>query len=152
MIRPHLRRCVRDERGAAIIELALLTPILAALVIGVSEMALAYSTKLQLEQAAQRTIEKVVVSSAPATVDATLSTEATTAAGSPSSATVTYTLECDNVAQASYASTCTGSQVTARFVSVDITKTYSSLFQTQFLGSNASGSFTLHGKAGVRVQ
>src|SRR5687768_7294573 len=50
----------RDERGAAIIELAIVAPVLALLTIGVVDMANGFATKLKLEQAAQRAIEKVM--------------------------------------------------------------------------------------------
>jgi Flp pilus assembly protein TadG len=50
----------RDDRGAAIIEMALLAPLLATVVIGMTDLSLAYSQKLLLEQAAQRSIEKAM--------------------------------------------------------------------------------------------
>jgi Flp pilus assembly protein TadG len=52
-------RLSQDERGASIVELALVTPILASLLIGMVDLSRAYSYKLNLEQGAQRAIEKV---------------------------------------------------------------------------------------------
>ena len=49
----------RDERGASIIELALVAPVLASMLVGMVDLSRAYSYKLKLEQAAQRAIEKV---------------------------------------------------------------------------------------------
>ena len=48
-----------DQRGAAVIELALVAPILAVMIIGVVDMSNGYSRKLALEQGSQRAIEKV---------------------------------------------------------------------------------------------
>ena len=45
----RLVHLIRDERGTSVIELALLAPILASLVIGMSDLSRAYSAKLQLE-------------------------------------------------------------------------------------------------------
>ena len=80
MIR-FLRSSLRgDNRGAALIELALAMPFLAALVIGMTDLSRAFSMKLQLEQAAQRAIEKVEQQRSVSTDYSTLSTEATSAA------------------------------------------------------------------------
>ena len=54
-----ITRLAQDDRGASIIELALVAPILASLLIGMVDLSRAYSHKLLLEQAAQRSIEKV---------------------------------------------------------------------------------------------
>jgi len=50
----------RNDRGAAIIELALVAPVLALMTIGIVDMSNAYSRKLGLEQGAQRAIEKIM--------------------------------------------------------------------------------------------
>ena len=53
------RSLARDERGASIIEMAMVTPLLGSLLIGMVDISRAYSAKLQLEQSAYRAIEKV---------------------------------------------------------------------------------------------
>ena len=68
------------ERGASVIELALTAPILTTMIIGMVDLSRAFSMKLQLEQAAQRTIEKVEQQRSVATDYSTLSTEAANAA------------------------------------------------------------------------
>ena len=101
-----LLHLVRDERGASIIELALVAPFLATLTIGVIDLSGAYSAKLQLEQAAQRTIEKAM--QAPKSeinglnVDylATLKAEAAEAADvDEDDVSIRYWLECNGVDQ-----------------------------------------------------
>ena len=49
-----------DQRGAAVIELAMIAPILAMMVIGIVDMSNGYSRKLALEQGAQRAVEKIM--------------------------------------------------------------------------------------------
>jgi Flp pilus assembly protein TadG len=160
MTRP-LAALFRDNRGASIIELALAAPFLATLVIGMVDVSQGFSAKVKLTQAAQRAIEKAMQGSKTTDLYDTLQQEGADAAGVPTSAvTVKYWLECDGVNQntspatmtADYDKVCNSGQVVARYVSIDIQKTYTPMFSTHWLGSNADGSFTLHGKAGVRVQ
>ncbi len=55
----HRPNLLVDDRAAAIIELALIAPVLALATIGIVDMANAYSKKLALEQGAQRAIERL---------------------------------------------------------------------------------------------
>ena len=72
----NLKSLLRNDCGAAVIELALIAPVLALTVIGIVDMSNAYSRKLLLEQAAQRAVEKIGQTTETATVEATLSNEA----------------------------------------------------------------------------
>ena len=90
----------------------------------------------------------------------TLKAEGASAANVPvSQVTVKYELFCDGVSKyqsaatmtADYDQVCT-SGTYARYVSIDITKTYSPMFSTKWAGANTNGSYTLHGKAIIRVQ
>jgi Flp pilus assembly protein TadG len=147
-------RIAADERGASVIELALTAPILAALLIGMVDISRGYSVKLQVEQAAQRTIEKVTLQELTSTnYSAILKTEGAAAAGVAESAVVPdYWLECNGTRQASSVTSCPDGQSYAWYISVEIAKTYTPLFRTRFAGSNTNGTFTLHGEAGVRIQ
>ena len=64
-----------DERGAAVIELALVAPVFALLTIGVIDMSNAYNRKLALEQGTQRAVEKIMQTTQDSTVEDTLKTE-----------------------------------------------------------------------------
>ena len=150
-----------DERGASVVELALVAPFLATLLIGMVDMSNGYSDKLQLEQAAQRSIEKAMNGDKNTDLFQTLKTEAMAAAGVASSAvTVKFWLECNGVSQntstatmiADYEKKCPDGQVYSRYVSVRIQKDYTPLLRAKWAGSNANGSFTLVGDAGIRVQ
>ena len=76
MIRLAFPRLAADQGGAAVIELALIAPVLALTVIGVVDMSNAYSRKLALEQGAQRAVEKIMQTTETSTVENTLTTEA----------------------------------------------------------------------------
>ena len=85
-----------DERGSATIELAIIAPMLAVMITGVVDLSMAYSRKLEIEQGAQRAIEKVMQTTTTDTVHGTLAAEAASAAKVPiNQVTVKYTIECD---------------------------------------------------------
>lgn len=142
-----------DDRGAVAIELALIAPIFAMMVVGMADVSNAYSAKLQIEQAAQRTIEKAQQTKVDETMIDTLQAEGAAAAGVAQSAvTVDHWLECNGVKQADYDTVCPTGQTFARYLTVSIQKTYTPLFTKGFKGSNANGTYPLVGKAGIRTQ
>ena len=159
----RLINLVRDRKGAAVVELALAAPILATMVIGVSDISIAYGKKLALEQAAQRAIEKVGQTTGEKTPEDTIKVEAvcqyngTTAGGTCKTApitttnvTVAYSLKCDGTAQA-YSTDCTAGQAEVRYISATVTDNYKPMFDMHF-GTNADGTYHLSATAGVRVQ
>jgi Flp pilus assembly protein TadG len=149
-----------DEKGASIIEMALVTPILGSLLIGMVDISRAYSAKLQLEQSAYRAVEKVQQYQATESTYDTLKNEAVAAAHdagftsvTTNDVTVDYWLECNGARQANYDTVCPSGQVYARWVTVDIPGTFTPMFSSRrWPGANANGTFTLHGKAGLRTQ
>ncbi len=156
----NLRSLARDESGASIIEMAMVMPVLGSLLIGMVDISRAYSAKLQLEQAAYRAIEKVQQYNTTASTYDTLKAEAATAAQAAgfsnvtaSDVTIDFWLECNGTRAADYNTGCAPSETYARWVTVDITGTFTPMFSSRrFLGANSDGSFTLHGKAGLRTQ
>lgn len=143
----------RDQRGAAVMELAIVAPVFATMLIGMVDIGRGYSMKLQLEQAAQRSIEKVMNGQADKSTAAALKTEAATTAGVPETdVVVDFWLECDDARQASYDTTCSSGAVFRRYLTVQISKTFTPMFATKWLGANSNGSFTVVGKTGVRTQ
>jgi Flp pilus assembly protein TadG len=147
-------RLARDDRGASIIELALVAPVLASLLIGMVDLSRAYSYKLKLEQAAQRAIEKVQAYQTSTSTYTTLQSEAAAAAGVPTSnVTIDYWLECDGTRAASYDSVCTSSQTYARWVTVTVQGTFTPMFRSKYYPrANTDGTFTVQGKTGMRTQ
>ncbi len=149
-----IRTLGRDERGASIIEMAMVLPVLATLLVGMVDISRAYSFKLQLEQAAQRSIEKVQQYRTTSSTFSTLQTEAATAAGVPTTdVTVDYWLECNGARQTSYATVCPTTQTRVRYITVAITKKFSPMFGTRFFpGANSDGTYTIDAQAGLRTQ
>ena len=149
-----IRSLARDERGASIIEMAMVAPVLATLLVGMVDISRAYSAKLQLEQAAQRSIEKVQQYRTTSSTFSTLQTEAATAAGVPTTdVVVDFWLECDGARQASYATVCPSTQNRVRYITVSIVKKFSPMFGTRFFpGANSDGTYTLDAQAGLRTQ
>ena len=147
-------RIARDDRGASIIELALVAPVLASLLVGMVDMSRAYSYKLKLEQSAQRAIEKVQQYQAESSTYSTLQSEAANAAGVPSSSvTIDYWLECDGTRQSDYNTSCTGTQTYGRWVTVSVQGTFTPMFRSKYYPrANSDGTFTITGKAGMRTQ
>lgn len=162
MIRRFLT-LARNEAGTAIIELALAAPILGMMIVGVADISMAYGKKLELEQAAQRAIEKVGQTTGELTPADTIKKEAVcqyngvseggvclTTPLTGDNVTVTYSLECNGIATA-YTTDCTGTQVQVRYISATVATTYTPMFPVHF-GTEADGTYHLEGIAGVRVE
>ena len=172
----RIRALRSDTRGAAVIELALIAPVLALMVIGIVDLSNAFSRKLALEQGAQRAIERIMQTTANDTVEGTLKTEVVcqvdgtntdgTCKSSPittSNVTVTYRLECtdsggaittqtntDSVAFD--ALTCATGSTDARYIEVLVTDKYAPLFPITFSFINGDGTYHLSATAGMRTQ
>lgn len=149
-----LRNLAADERGTSLIEMALATPIFAALLMGMVDLSRAYSEKLQLEQASQRAIERVMNRQMNATSYNTLKLEAIAAAGvAPTDVTVDFWLECNGTRQTNYDSSCSSGQIQARYINVAVQKKFTPVFGTKYFpGANADGTFTVKADAGIRTQ
>jgi len=167
-----------DQRGAAVIELALIAPILAVMIIGVVDMSNGYSRKLALEQGSQRAIEKVMQTTEVDTVEGTLKSEAVcqvngmnedgTCRSAPittSNVTVTYRLECKDASAAITSQTSTdsttfdnytcpsGTLKEARYIEVSVTDKYTPVFPIHFGGFNSGdGTYHISAAAGMRTQ
>jgi Flp pilus assembly protein TadG len=151
----RLRTLLRDERGNSFIEMALVTPVFAALLVGMVDISRAVSAKVNVEQAAQRAIEKVQATDFETGDISTLEDDAEAAAGSGSSATADAWLECnhDGTHLDYDTGTCATGANYARYVRVRITGTYTPIFGTRlFPGANSNGTVNVGGQATVRTQ
>jgi Flp pilus assembly protein TadG len=159
-MRRLFRSIARDERGASLIEMALVVPVFGTFIIGVTDISRAYSQKLLLEQSAYRAIEKVQQYQSSVSTYNTLKNEAVAAAAAAgftdvtaSNVTIDYWLECAGVRQTDYSTNCASTAQTARWISIDVSHTFTPMFaSSRWPGSNADGSYTLHGRAGLRTQ
>ena len=153
-------RLLRNERGNSFVELGLVAPLLAAMLIGMVDISRAYSAKLQIEQSAQRAIEKVQQYNTSDSTYNTLKTEAASAARAAgftavldTDVTIDYWLECNGTRQADYNTVCPSGQAYARWITLDIPAKFTPMFSSRrWPGSNTDGTYTIHGKAGLRTQ
>jgi Flp pilus assembly protein TadG len=177
MMNLRLPRLRADQRGAAVIELALVAPILALMVIGIVDMSNAFSRKLALEQGVQRAIERIMQTTANDTVEGTLKTEVVcqvngtntdgtckTSPISTSNVTVNFRLECTDPGGSVYSQTSTdadafsdfvcasGTVSEARYIEVVVNDTYTPLFPIRFSFINGDGTYHLSATAGMRTQ
>lgn len=140
-----------DERGAAIIELAIIAPVLALLTVGVVDMANGFGRKMKLEQAAQRAVEKVMNTTGQTTVEATIVQEASQQAEVTSDkVTVNFRMECNGAV--STAVECQPNETEAKWISVVVEDQYRPLFPLHFKGINSDGTYHIRAEAGVRVE
>lgn len=162
----RLKHLARDKSGAAVVELALAAPILAMMVIGVTDISMAYGKKLELEQAAQRAIEKVMQTTGVKSVDETIIDEVADQANIPDAEkatkiTVTYSLECDDAAPQTSsdavtfdAFTCAaGTESEVRYIEVQVRDVYDPMFPVHFSGySSSEEGYPIVATAGMRTQ
>jgi Flp pilus assembly protein TadG len=171
----RMRSLPQDERGAAVIELALIAPVLALLIIGITDVSIAYGHRLELEQAVQRSIEKVMQTTGVDTVENTIKNEAVcqyngvdsggnckTDRITTADVTVKYRLECKNGAgniaaqETSDATTfdgyaCAAGETASRYIMATAVDNYAPMFSIHF-GTGPNGVYNLSATAGVRVQ
>ncbi len=171
----RLGNLLANDRGAAVIELAIVAPVLALGVIGVVDISNAYSKKLALEQGAQRAIEKIMNTTENATVESTLASEAIcqvngvnsdgtckTTPISASNVTVSWRLDCTTGGTTTTQSTstsgtydgwlaaCAGTR--AGYVQVTVTDTYTPMFPIHFASINSSDhTYHISATAGTRT-
>jgi len=159
----RLFNLARDRKGAAVIELALAAPILATMVIGVTDISIAYGKKLELEQAAQRAIEKVAQTTGETTPEDTIKKEAVCQYNSSepdsvgvcpgristANVSVTYGLKC-NGAVTAYSTDCAPGETEVRYITTTVTDNYTPMFDLHF-NTREDGTYHLVGTAGVRV-
>ncbi len=142
---------LREERGAAMIELAMVAPVIALMVVGVTDLSNAFGKKLAIEQAAQRSIEKVMNTTGADTVENTIKAEAAAQANVPqANVTVVFRMECNGAA--SSATSCSSGQTESRWILVTVTDRYTPLFPVHFRSLNGDGTYHLSTTAGVRVK
>jgi len=71
-----LFKLARSQDGTAAVELAIIAPVLAVMVAGVADISIAYGRELEIEQAAQRAVEKVMQTSGDDTPEEAIRKEA----------------------------------------------------------------------------
>lgn len=146
----------RDEKAVSAVEFALVAPVFALMVLGISDFAMGFSARLSLEQAAHRTLEKVAVGQVRTDYQH-LKAEAAVAAGVPQeNVTVDNWLECDQVRQPDFNGFCPAGQMISRYVQIDIDWEYVPSFRygplAEAVGQGENGAVPIAASAAMRVQ
>jgi hypothetical protein len=144
-----------DTEGVAIVELALVLPILLLLLLGTIDVSQMFASRLALEQAAQRTTD-LALARPPSSSDTYLRDEAMAVADVPAeNVVIELILECDGTRQADYTKTCPEGQFMGRYASVSIVKQADPIFEwaslSQVLGFQLSPT-VVSGDSLVRLQ
>lgn len=148
-----VRNPIRDDRGAAVIELALIAPVLALLTIGIIDISQAFGRKLTLEQAAQRAVEKVMQTTGDTTVESTIKEEAAAQGDiDPDDVTVSYRLECNGEVEEDFETECAEGEAESRYLMVTVAGSYTPMFPTHFFGDEGDGIYHMVATAGVRTK
>lgn len=129
----------------------MVVPVMAILITGISDLALGFSAKLKVQQAAARTIEMATAGGLNSAAFQALQNEAAATAGvATGQVTLDKWLECAGVRQTLFDGTCSSGEQVARFASISIGASYRPMFPLlQVIGD---GSIPLNGYAAVRVQ
>ena len=115
------RALKRDERGVALVEMAMSIPLLMLLCLGMIDISRLVAAKIDLEQAAQRTTDFVLAKRPVDGRTAKYVAEAASAAGvGTDKVTVQFFLECDGVRAGAVTDECLDGETTARFAYVSI--------------------------------
>ena len=164
LLRKQVRRApvsslLRNERGTGVVELALVTPVLAMLLVGMIDTAMGMAAKLKLERAAAQSIERVTAYGQVGTNYAVIRTEAAQAAGVPeANVVIDNWLECNSDGAAptrasSFTGSCATGQQVARYVSVSITGQFTPILSYGAVFPRAvNGAIIMRGDASVRIQ
>jgi len=139
MVNSLLRKLASAREGNALIELAVVMPVLTMMVLGMTDVARAYMLKVHIEQVA-RTGGEYAISSKdripdPAEIQAQIANDS----GLPASdITVKRWLECDGVPQGDVQYCATSSEQPAQYISVDVQDTFQPVFGMVNWGQGAN--------------
>lgn len=155
----------REDRGAAIIELAIVAPVIALMTVGVVDLSNGFGTKLKVEQSAQRAIEKVMQTTGVNNVETTIANEALcqfngtldngnckTAPLTADNVTVTHSLYCNDGAEPVTTEDCPEGQTESKWIKVTVWTEYKPLFPLHFTGIDAGGKYKIQASAGMRTE
>ena len=149
---PVIKKLVRADGGTATLELALVLPILASLLIGVVDITTAFNRKLVMEQAIQRAIERVMQTTTDYTVPDNIKAEASAAAGIPvENVTVVYTQTCNGVSTPTDQDCPNEADAQVLYTNVSAWTSFTPMFPLARLGMTDS-AFTLNVETGIRTK
>ena len=148
---------ISDADGTALLEVALIFPLIMFLSLGALDYGLGFAARLKLEQSVNTVLQEAVTVGPGSNYYDYLVQEAANVSGQPSSSvTLTKWLECDGQLQSSFIGECTGTQVVARYISLKIARSYTppmdyGSFATVFKGTQMS-TVAISGTSRLRIQ
>ena len=156
-------RLRNDQRGTAVLELALAAPILAVLIMGTADIGSAFSRKLALEQGAQRAVEMVMQTTELANVQDAIASEVEIQADvAAEQVIVTFPRYCDDRLMADVerdengfaeGEPCESTETEAHYILVEVTDEYAPLFPALGMGTKlANGNYLVRAQAGMRTK
>jgi Flp pilus assembly protein TadG len=149
-----LRALIAETKGVALVEMALVTPFLAAVIMGTVDTARYAAAKLKIQQAVNRGLEMSWMGG-PSLSATNIQTQAALQAGVATSAvTVTQTLECAGTVTG-WSLSCTTGQETARYTQIQISTTFTPSFvlaSVAQLRGNSSGVVPISATGVIRIQ
>lgn len=147
-----------NERGTAVVELAILAPVLALLTVGIVDLSKGITRRLEVSDAVHSVLEKAaannfnIKASETDTTYTFLKDEAADAANvDPSEVTVKVWLECDGEEQPQGTPSCDTDEVSATYVQLTIGTTFRPSF-TSIVAPDANGTYPIWAEAAVRIQ
>ena len=130
-----IERLFKDRDGFGAMEMGLALPFLLLLCLGMIDASRMISTKIDYEQAAQRTTDFALARRPTNSNTSNYEAEAQAASGlSADKIDVELFLECDGAMQASFDSVCTPGQASARYISVEISNDVATRFDWSAFG------------------
>ncbi|MBH0114011.1 pilus assembly protein [Novosphingobium sp. YJ-S2-02] len=155
----HVLRTLRkDRRGASVIELGLVLPVLLLVLVGMVEVSRFVVARIDVEQAAQRTTD-FALAKRPQSPDTSYIVAEAARAGNVDASLVDAQLflECDGVRQDNFDGYCGATEESARYVYVSIKRPMQMQFDwsvlTNMFGSEVmSSTITLEGDSLERIQ
>lgn len=157
-LRRDLRKIRSDTTGFGAMELGLALPFLLLLCLGMIDASHMISTKIDYEQAAQRTTDFALARRPTNDNTSYLVTEAKNASGlEADDIDVEIFLECNGTKQADFDSVCPSGQASARYVSVEIERDVPTRFDWSVFGKivgqrGFNSKVTVTGDSLVRFQ
>jgi len=156
MMRALIRDLWRDRRGASLVELALIAPVLITVFAGILDCGRMFAAKLNLQQIAERSVEMAtsagVSNQTYQAIQTNMQSDATSAAPSTATVTATLWLECNGTKQSDFNSACNTGEQIARYASLTINGSYTPTFPLLFGTLVSNGKIALRGAASVRLQ
>ncbi len=153
-IRRFIAPLSADQRGVSIVELAVVAPVLAMLVVGVGDLARGFSEKYALQQAANRTLEMAQLGSSEENYDFLIAEAADAADVDEDDVDLDQWLECNgSTAKKDWEDTCAAGEEVARYVTITINSTFDPVFgSVGYPGALANGTVPISASASLRVQ